>query len=151
MKLPRSSLNDYYYLLPLLRRTKPNLLSPQHSLPSPPHLQGTEVEPKCCSLPSPSSSTSWKTSLNCSRWRCHYSSEGPLFRHWTVEEKSQKRRRLLPHRLKAHRKPPEWAETTISTNTLLLVVCYYALRSIPRNFQMLFLFHPSVGLHFSHN
>lgn len=54
-KCPHLALIESPHSLPLLQRTTTNLILQQHALHSPPHLQGTRVQEKCCSLPSQAS------------------------------------------------------------------------------------------------
>lgn len=52
------------YSLPLLQRAMPSFISLQNPFPSPPHLQGSRIEPKYCSPPEQSlSSFAKKTAL----------------------------------------------------------------------------------------
>lgn len=61
-----------------------------------------------------------------------------LFWHRLVQNKSQNRIRMPLHRLKGHQTPPESGVATVSSDTLLLVVCSYTTRPVPLFFKYFF-------------
>lgn len=117
---------DYPHLALLQHKTIPNLISPQPPVTSPPHLQCTKVNLKCCSPTSQFLSTSLKSGFHSSSRRHHQSSEKTLFRHRSVQVEGQNCQRLSLFCLKTHQKPPKRAGTKIFANTVFPVVWYCA-------------------------
>lgn len=128
---------NFRHSLPLLHRTRLVLNSSKHLLPSHHICMAQKSSGAATHSPCSHPRHLRKSSFHSSHWECHQSSEKPLFRHRPAGDKSQKRRILLPHRLKGHRKIPEQATAMIFIIILPLVCCYALCRAICNSWILL--------------